>query len=325
MAKKGKDQQKQVASKHITTRRLARWQREKRRQRITFLSGVIIIAILLGIIIGGVAATSSSDWLSKVQTDSGTITINRADYLESLKLIRNSLNTSATNANEQPLLRIENKLLIEDGAEAAGITVSESEVTDTIREFFETDNQSISDADFQQQYQNMLDSIGISDNDYRQAVLDSLLNQELLQFYIDQIPESGEQAAVETIIAFNESTANEIAQRWRSGETFETLSEQYGNLSYSKWLIKGITEEELSDVAFTIDIGNISDPIPSGTGYYVIKVLERKDGPIEETLRQQTGFSNFNAWFTQEYADKVERNPKLDLAEIYAWAVKQLS
>jgi len=325
MAKKGKDQQKQVASKHITTRRLARWQREKRRQRITFLSGVIIIAILLGIIIGGVAATSSSDWLSKVQTDSGTITINRADYLESLKLIRNSLNTSATNANEQPLLRIENKLLIEDGAEAAGITVSESEVTDTIREFFETDNQSISDADFQQQYQNMLDSIGISDNDYRQAVLDSLLNQELLQFYIDQIPESGEQAAVETIIAFNESTANEIAQRWRSGETFETLSEQYGNLSYSKWLIKGITEEELSDVAFTIDIGNISDPIPSGTGYYVIKVLERKDGPIEENLRQQTGFSNFNTWFTQEYADKVERNPKLDLAEIYAWAVKQLS
>jgi hypothetical protein len=325
MAKKGKEQQKHVASKHVTTRRLARWQQEKRRQRITFLSGIVIIVIVLGIIVGGIATTRSSEWLSKVQTDSDTVVLKKADYLESLKLIRNSLNTSDTNANEQPLLFIENNLLIEEGAKAAKLTVSEAEVTDTIRAMFETDNESISDADFQQRYQNMLNSIGVSDSDYRKAVLDGLLNQELLQYYIDQIPESGEQVTVERIIVFNESAANEVTQKWREGETFETLSEQYGNLSDSGWIIKGTMEEEFDNVAFSIDIGNISDPIPSTTGYYIIKVLDRTDGPITEEMRQQTGLADYNKWFSQAYAAKVERNPKLDLTEVYAWAIKQLS
>jgi parvulin-like peptidyl-prolyl isomerase len=190
---------------------------------------------------------------------------------------------------------------------------------------FETDNESISDADFQQRYQNMLNSIGVSDSDYRKAVLDGLLNQELLQYYIDQIPESGEQVTVERIIVFNESAANEVTQKWREGETFETLSEQYGNLSDSGWIIKGTMEEEFDNVAFSIDIGNISDPIPSTTGYYIIKVLDRTDGPITEEMRQQTGLADYNKWFSQEYAAKVERNPKLDLTEVYAWAIKQLS
>ncbi len=324
MAKKGRDQQKQVASKHVTKRRLARWQQEKRRQRITFLSGIVIIVTVLGIIVGGVAATRSSDWLSKVQADSDTIVLKKADYLESLKLIRNSLNTSTSNVNEQPLLFIENNILIEEGAKAARLTISETEVTDTIRAMFETDNQSISDTEFQELYQNMLDSLGVSDSSYRNAITDSLLNQELFQYYTDQIPESGEQVAVETIIVFNISDANEVTQKWRGGETFETLSEQYGNFSDSGWLIKGTMEQEFDNVAFTIDIGNISDPIPSGTGYYIIKVLDRKDGPIEEEMRQQAGITDYNEWLSQEYTAKVERNPKLDLTETYTWALRQL-
>jgi foldase protein PrsA len=83
--------------------------------------------------------------------------------------------------------------------------------------------------------------------------------------------------------------------------------------------------EEFDNVAFSIDIGNISDPIPSETGYYIIKVLDRTDGPITEEMRQQTGLTDYNKWFSQEYATEVERNPKLDLTEVYAWAVKQLS
>ena len=325
MAKKGKEQQKHVASKHVTTRRLARWQQEKRRQRITFLSGIVIIVIVLGIIVGGIATTRSSDWLSKVQTNSGTIVLKKADYANELRLFQVGIYNSSAMTNESPLVIIEDNYLIQDKAKEVGIDASETEIDNTILASFGMSNKSISDPDFKTAYNNMLSNYGISNSEFRSIIENSLLQEKLLNYYVNQIPASGEQVAVERIIVFNESAANEVTQKWREGETFETLSEQYGNLSDSGWIIKGTMEEEFDNVAFSIDIGNISDPIPSATGYYIIKVLDRKDDTIPDSMRQMWGYSEFNTWYQQDYTAKVKRNPDLNLTELHAWALKQLS
>ena len=289
------------------------------------MSGIVIIVIVLGIIVGGVAATRSSNWLSKVQTDSGTITIKKADYADELKLFQVGIYNSSAMTNESPLRTLEDKYLIKDKAKEVGIDASETEIDNVILASFGMSNKSISDPDFRQAYQNVLGNLSISDEEFRGVIENSLLNTKLQEYFVNQTPASGEQAAVETIVVTNESDAIELTQRWREGETFETLSEQYGDLSDSGWIIKGTMGEEFDNVAFSIDIGNISDPIPSETGYYIIKVLDRTDGPITEEMRQQTGLTDYNKWFSQEYATEVERNPKLDLTEVYAWAVKQLS
>jgi foldase protein PrsA len=334
MAKKGRDQQKQVASKHVTKRRLARWQQEKRRQRITFLSGIVIIVTVLGIIVGGVAATRSSDWLSKVQTDSGTITIKKADYVNELSLFQKGVYNASASTNESPLRIIEDNYLIKDKAKEVGVDVSKTEIDNIILDIFGMTNKSISDPDFQQAYQNALGNLSISDEEFRDIMGTQLLNTKLQDYYVNQTPASGEQAAVETIIVFNESDANELTERWRSGEDFTTLSAAYGNNSQSGWLPKGYAGGEFDNVAFTIEIGNISDPIPIGNisdatsssdGYYVLKVLERKDDVISDSMRQAWGYNEYETWYQQAYATKVERNPDLNLAELYAWAVKQLS
>ena len=325
MAKKGKEQQKQVASKHVTTRRLARWQQEKRRQRITFLSGIVIIVIVIGIIVGGVAATRSNDWLSKVQTDSGTITIKKSDYADQLKLFQVGIYNSSTMTNASPLSMLESKYLINDKTKEIGISVSETEIDNTILTSFGMANKSISDTDFKTQYNNMLSKYGISNSEFRTVIETSLLQEKLLNYYVNQTPTSGQQAEVEAILFYNESAANQTTLLWRGGETFTTLSEMYSSSSSSGWLIKGTMGEAFDNVAFSIDIGNISDPIPSATGYYVIKVMDRKDGPITDALRQQAGLADYNNWFSQDYKAKVQRNPKLNLTEVYSWAVNKLS
>jgi hypothetical protein len=152
MAKKGKEQQKQVASKHVTTRRLARWQQEKRRQRITFFSGIVIIIIVLGIIVGGVMATLTSDWLSKVQTDSGTITIKKADYANELKLFQIGIYNSSTMTNESPLKVIEDGYLVKDKAKEVDIDASEAEIDNATLAFFGATDKSFSDTDFQRTF-----------------------------------------------------------------------------------------------------------------------------------------------------------------------------
>lgn len=334
MAKKGKEQQKQVASKHVTTRRLARWQREKRRQRITFLSGIVIILIVLGIIAGGIAATRSSDWLSKVQTDSGTITIKKADYANELKFFRMGIYNSSTMTNESPLNNIEANYLIKDKATEVGLSASETEIDNAVLTIFGATNKSISDTDFQQAYQNVLSNFSVSDKEFRDNVQVQILGSKLINYYINQTPTSGPQANISMFRVSNISIANELAQKWRNGESFSTLSVEYVNSSLSGWLPKGYIGGNFDNVAFTIEIGNVSDPITVGnisdaasssTEYYVIKVLERKDDTISDSIRQAWGYNEFNTWYQQAYETSVERNPDLDLAEVYAWAVKQLS
>jgi len=334
MAKKGKDQQKQAPSKHVTTRRLARWQREKRRQRIIFLSGFAIIVIVIGIIVGGIVSTRSTDWLSKVHTDSGTMTIRKEDYVEALSLFRAGIYNSSTMTNESPLLRVENKFLIEDGAALFGISVSDSEVTDTISASFKAENQSFSEADYEQQYHAYLDRLDISDKEFRDTIKVQMLSQRLLLYYVNQTPTSGEQAAVEQISFYSESQANDVAQKWRNGEEFTTLSTEYGDYNQSGWVVVDALDDPIKNIVSTIEVGNVSDPIAIGnasdatslnTYYVVLKILERKNDVIPESLRQEWGYKEFSTWYNQAYIDKVERNPELNLAEVFAWAINKLS
>jgi hypothetical protein len=175
----------------------------------------------------------------------------------------------------------------------------------------------------------------ISNKDFRDNIQVQILGSKLLSYYVNQTPASGEQAAIEQIIFFNKSEANDVMQRWRGGEAFTTLSVEYSDYSQSGWVALDALDDSIRSVIATIEIGNISDPISIGntsddtsssSGYYVIiKVLERKDDVLPDNLRQEWGRSEFNAWYQQDYAIKAERNPKLDLSEVYAWAVKQLS
>ncbi len=324
MAKKEKTELKQVASKHVTKRRVARWQKEKRRQRIIFFSGVAVILVVVAIIIGGAVASRTSEWLSKVKTDSGTITLQKADYATELSLFR--VYNASVSTNESPLLMIENDYLIMDKAKAGGLSTSETEIDNKILASFGMENQSISDLDFQGKYQNMLSNYGISNKEFRDYIEFSLLNKKLFDYYVNQTPISGPQATVETLIVSNTSLANEIAQRWRNGESYQNLSKESGVQGQAGLIAKGtIMSKAFDDVAFTIDIGNVSDPILSDTEYYVIKVLDRTDGPVSDAQRQSIGETLYYKWLAQARQDNVERNPKLNLDEIYAWAVKELS
>ncbi|MEA1958172.1 MAG: SurA N-terminal domain-containing protein [Chloroflexota bacterium] len=329
MAKKDKSQQKQQSSKHVTKRRLARWEREKRRQRITFLTGIAVVLVVIGVIIGGVIASSANDWLSKIQTDSGEVVIKRADYADALNLIQHGMYQSSGDTQAAPLIILENKELIRDGASEAGLSVSDTEIDSAIRAIFETGNESITDDEFEEAYQQALDDIVISNEKFREIIEDSLLNEKLVDYYLEQVPESGEQAAIETIVVDNSSTADELAERWRGGEDFEALSAEYGNISESGWVALGAMEEDIANAASTIEIGNVSDPISmtseTTSYYYVIKVLDRTDGPIAEELQQEWGTKDYLEWYQDARGTRVERNDGVDLDEVYSWALEQIS
>ena len=87
----------------------------------------------------------------------------------------------------------------------------------------------------------------------------------------------------------NEYMAAELVEQLRAGESFESLVQQHsvdvgtaqsgGSIG---WVNRGVTEPEFEAVAFTLQVGQISDPIQSSFGTHIIRVDEISAGDLKE-------------------------------------------
>jgi parvulin-like peptidyl-prolyl isomerase len=113
--------------------------------------------------------------------------------------------------------------------------------------------------------------------------------------------------------------AREIVARARVGEDFAALARTYsashtgaggGDLG---WLAKGEMNARIEKVAFSLDPGQVSDPIPAGSSFLILKVVETRPGhttPFEEVreeirkrLAQERGDREYEA-----YLEGLRRN-----------------
>src|SRR5437867_5594478 len=83
-----------------------------------------------------------------------------------------------------------------------------------------------------------------------------------------------------------DALAREILARARGGEDFASLARIY-SVSPTKStggdlgrLAHGDLNPELEKIAFALPVGAISDPIPSGGGYRILKVTEKTEGSV---------------------------------------------
>ncbi|MGG4268562.1 peptidylprolyl isomerase [Peribacillus simplex] len=94
----------------------------------------------------------------------------------------------------------------------------------------------------------------------------------------------GEQVEASHILVENEKTAKKVAKKIAKGGVFTKLAAEYstdtgtakkgGSLGYFS---KGDMVKEFEDVAFELDIDQVSDPVKSKYGYHIIKVTGKKE------------------------------------------------
>ncbi len=332
MAKKVKAPSK----REITKRRLARWQWERRRRRIIIAAGTLVITVVLAIIGYGVYATIIAPAGEQVTTV-GDRVFNRADYADALHLCQLGFYPSSGNEREDPILFLEMNDLVKQGAEAFimegapadELSVTDDEVTQGIKDMLFPEEEEIDD----ERYNQMLSNMGLSSQEFREVVKADLLRDKLGKYFVGQIPQSAEQVHVQAILVATEEEAQVVMGNLSEGEDFASLAEQHGDGDLG-WLPRGIMNQEFDEVAFSSNIGNVSEPFFTNDGYYIIKVLDKEERALDEEVRRQLAAIELSSWLTQERENKVERNPKYDrenpdymvnLEDLYEWALDQIS
>jgi parvulin-like peptidyl-prolyl isomerase len=162
---------------------------------------------------------------------------------------------------------------------------------------------------YQAALQKLLDQTGLTEQDERKQVSQSLLQEKVLAAVgQDQVPANQDQVHARQIVVASEDQARDVLNQLQSGADFASLAQQLSTDAATKanggdlgWFSRGSKAKEIEDAAFSLQPGQLSDVISSGGSFVVLQVVEHDPNravPADQlaTQRQQAG----NTWLSQQ-------------------------
>ena len=272
----------------------------------------------------------AGEWVTTV----GDVSFYGDDYADALELCNIGFCPEPPSGDEResPIFFIEINEISRKGAVAAGIVVTDEEVTQSIKLMLEVArNESLTDAEFQQAYPQLLVDLGVSDTTFRGVVETNLLQEKLTEYLQAQVPDSAEQVYLEAILLSDEEDVEAVWQELQSGEDFVSVGQNYSDMGMGYrdmgWLPRGIlsmASVALDEIAFSLNVSEFSNPILVVDVYYILRVVDKEVRDLDEATKQQMEANAFAVWIGDEMQSKVERNPDLNLAKLYDWAAKEI-
>lgn len=229
---------------------------------------------------------------------------------------------------------IDNKI-VEIAAEKENVKISDKELDAEMKEFIEANGG-------EKSFQYILEQSGLTEKDIENEITTYLKIVKLLESKVDITDEEmktyfeenqdsfnePQQVEASHILVEDEKTANEVKEKLNEGEDFAELAKEYstdssnaengGELGYFP---KGTMVEEFENVAFSMNKGEISDPVKTDFGYHIIKVTDKKEAKeavfedhqeeIKQILFDQEIFTEYRTWITEQ-REKLEIKNTLD-------------
>jgi hypothetical protein len=149
-----------------------------------------------------------------------------------------------------------------------GISVTEEDIDATLRDIAKGDSESITDAEFNEWYRQRLNYTQLSDEQFRDLVKRSLLQQRLMQYFADNTPSVADQVHLSVIIVKTYDEATSLKERSDNGEEFASLAREASldtesgqNGGDIGWIPISLLEDRFQYVLVDLAIGKCSEPI----------------------------------------------------------------
>ncbi len=139
-------------------------------------------------------------------------------------------------------------------------------------------------AGFDAAYQNMITQINenfvYTDADFRAYVKAHLLQQKVSDYVNKDVSRDQDMVWARHILVGSEDEAKKVLEELKNGEDFGVLAQKYSSDTASAtnggdlgWFFKGQMVEDFEKSAFSLKIGEISEPVKTEVGYHIIQVL----------------------------------------------------
>jgi peptidyl-prolyl cis-trans isomerase D len=156
-------------------------------------------------------------------------------------------------------------------------------------------------------------AIGLSEADFRRIFHeDALYRQQVYDIITADVPREQEQVWARHILVGDEATALTVRNMILQGADFAEVAAQYsldtgtatsgGDLG---WFGRGRMVAEFEEAAFSLQPGEISQPVQSQYGYHIIQVIARQNRPLTEDEYRQARDQYFETWL-QEQRDQSD-------------------
>jgi len=158
-------------------RQLSRWEKERRRRRIIEIVILVTIVAVLGLIGYGYYNTRIKPWHQLIVKVNDKV-FDMSYYVKMLRLWGGDLSGEKL---EEVVVMIERHELLRQAAKESDINISDDEVEQELRDLLSFDPDKESEEEFAQRYQDLLNTLRLSDKDFRQMFIEPMLLEEKLR------------------------------------------------------------------------------------------------------------------------------------------------
>ena len=155
-----------------------------------------------------------------------------------------------------------------------------------------------------------LAEIGLSEADLRRLFETNLLREKLFEAVTEDVKPVQEQVWARHILVPTEESARTVRGLLQAGGDFAALALAFSQDQGSApnggdlgWFGKGVMVAPFEEAAFSLKVGEFSEPIKSDFGYHIIQVLAREPRPLNDSEFQQARQQAFSDWMQSARAE----------------------
>lgn len=286
-----------MPAKQLTPRQVSRWQKERKRQRLIFLIGSSIIALIVGVLgYGYYTSQLAPRWQTAVKVNNTKF--NTQYYVHYLRAVLGTRPRDASTINSMtPILvrELQDNELIRQAATNFDISVTEEDINQSIRESLirPEEKDKLSETEIQERVNNFTANVSVPIDFLKEIIAYDVYRNKLREKLEIQVPTQAEQVKLSAILLDTDVTAIEVRAKLDSGGDFTALAKEFSKDENTKdkggdmgWVPKGLYPE-LDEAAFSLPVATPSQPIATPNGYYILLVTEKKDSSAisEEALQ----------------------------------------
>ena len=154
---------------------------------------------------------------------------------------------------------------------------------------------------------NLKTKYGLTEADLRYVIKASLYRKKVQDAIVGNLPKHQDQVWIRHIVVKDEQLAKEVISKLDSGADWFAVSDQYTtDLAYKSkggdlgWLPKDQLDQAVANVAFSMKVGDISQPISTTTGTQVIQLLGHEQRPLTESEYSNLQTTQFQDWLQKQ-------------------------